>query len=48
MVNIRMPRTARRPRLLGCTALAVAAGMFLSTPALAADAPVPRVEVPKR
>ena len=48
MVNMRMPRSARRPRLLGCTALAVAAGMFLSTPAVAADAPVSRVEVPKR
>ncbi|EFF89374.1 secreted protein [Streptomyces sp. e14] len=37
---------ARRSRLLGCTALAVAAGMFLSTPALAADRPSGDVSVP--
>ncbi|MFD7990204.1 FG-GAP repeat domain-containing protein [Streptomyces mexicanus] len=48
MSSSRAPRRARRSRLLGCTALAVAAGMFLATPALAADTPVPVVKVPPR
>ncbi|MER6918583.1 FG-GAP repeat domain-containing protein [Streptomyces spiralis] len=46
MSSSRAHSRSRRSRLLGCTAFAVAAGMFLSTPALAADKPSPLVKVP--
>ncbi|WP_406132380.1 FG-GAP repeat domain-containing protein [Streptomyces anthocyanicus] len=46
MFTSRARLRTRRSRLLTCTALAVAAGMLVTTPAVAADKPSPGIEVP--